>query len=576
MLNVFGLNPAGPLDRLTGYWYATGCRVSYRPNAAELLEQIGGLIGPCQCFTLPGQGAFLVGVHRLFFADTRTVFFVEGTTQWDQYLRAAIGSVLTTDDVEFDSSVSLFFQGVALGLLNNIRNLLPETYVLTGHSLGGTAAAMVSGALAINNRARFVIDFGSPRHGDWFHARAQTVPRLRVTNFGDPVPLIPPPASNFTAAFTTPLDPFISPVPILYPPFFYRHWGHRVHLWVDGSATRPQGDDFIDQPLQIWLRDTLFRVIATAVMHEMQEYARRLRSGIPVPYPALEEDPDYPGLPLLDQINNDLNLIADRRWFNVGSGAPAAQPVFQSADPCRLQPLPRPAPGPPSVSDPSGIPGLIFWFDAGQGVFSDAGLTPAVDTDLVHQWHDRSGLAHHLTQATSSKRPTWSAAVLNGEPAVSWDGVDDRLAVTFATTVPQPTTIFAVVNYTAGGEGAYLDGAATASHLMRRQSANAAIYAGADLSDGPLPINTPCIVQAIFDGAASKIRVNGGAATIGNAGSAGLNGLTLGNWGAVDVQPFLGYLPELCGYSAALDNAQSDHVGNYLATKYGLAWSPAL
>src|SRR5690606_3653497 len=68
---------------------------------------------------------------------------------------------------------------------------------------------------------------------------------------------------------------------------------------------------------------------------------------------------------------------------------------------------------------------LALW-DAGAGVYSDEGTTPAADGALVQQWNDQSGNGHHVAQATAGARPTFRAAVesLNGLPGVEFDGGD--------------------------------------------------------------------------------------------------------------------------------------------------------
>jgi hypothetical protein len=53
-------------------------------------------------------------------------------------------------------------------------------------------------------------------------------------------------------------------------------------------------------------------------------------------------------------------------------------------------------------------------------VFSDAGVTPAVDGAAVQQWNDQSGNGYHLIQATAGNRPTFQNAGLNGKQTVKF------------------------------------------------------------------------------------------------------------------------------------------------------------
>src|SRR5690606_16131545 len=103
------------------------------------------------------------------------------------------------------------------------------------------------------------------------------------------------------------------------------------------------------------------------------------------------------------------------------------------------------APGP---SQPSDIPGLVAWWKA------DA-LTLA-DDDPVATWPDSSGNGHDLAQATSDRRPTFKAGVLNGRPIVRFDGGD--VLATSATSAPGNTfTLFAVAQVTSAGLRSIID-----------------------------------------------------------------------------------------------------------------------
>lgn len=73
-----------------------------------------------------------------------------------------------------------------------------------------------------------------------------------------------------------------------------------------------------------------------------------------------------------------------------------------------------------------------LWLDAGRGAFNNAGTTLATNTQSVQQWNDVSvtngtSNAKNVSQTTSGQRPTWQANVINGQPALRFDGVDDQL-----------------------------------------------------------------------------------------------------------------------------------------------------
>lgn len=71
---------------------------------------------------------------------------------------------------------------------------------------------------------------------------------------------------------------------------------------------------------------------------------------------------------------------------------------------------------------------LALW-DAGAGVYSDAGTTPAAPDALVAQLNDQSGNGLHVSQGTDAQKPAYRASVaaLNNRPALQFDGGDYML-----------------------------------------------------------------------------------------------------------------------------------------------------
>ena len=62
------------------------------------------------------------------------------------------------------------------------------------------------------------------------------------------------------------------------------------------------------------------------------------------------------------------------------------------------------------------------WYKADVGVFNDAGVTAAANSNAVQQWNDQSGVANHGVQATAGNRPTYLTNVVNGLPALRFNG----------------------------------------------------------------------------------------------------------------------------------------------------------
>jgi hypothetical protein len=69
------------------------------------------------------------------------------------------------------------------------------------------------------------------------------------------------------------------------------------------------------------------------------------------------------------------------------------------------------------------VAGLRLWLDAGQGVEAGAG-------GLVRSWRDRGAFGIVVQQEELGQQPQLVLSALNGQPVVSFDGVDDQLGAT--------------------------------------------------------------------------------------------------------------------------------------------------
>jgi hypothetical protein len=79
---------------------------------------------------------------------------------------------------------------------------------------------------------------------------------------------------------------------------------------------------------------------------------------------------------------------------------------------------------------PSDISGLILWLDSSDSstLWQDTGATiPTANGDPVGRWDDKSVNGNNYTQSTSSDRPTLDTSLINGNPGLSFDGLDDKL-----------------------------------------------------------------------------------------------------------------------------------------------------
>jgi lysophospholipase L1-like esterase len=67
-----------------------------------------------------------------------------------------------------------------------------------------------------------------------------------------------------------------------------------------------------------------------------------------------------------------------------------------------------------SISEYTDVSNCVVLLKDTQGVYSDAGSTPAVSGNTVQQWNDQSGTGNHATQSTSGLRPTYTTAGSTG------------------------------------------------------------------------------------------------------------------------------------------------------------------
>ena len=213
--------------------------------------------------------------------------------------------------------------------------------------------------------------------------------------------------------------------------------------------------------------------------------------------------------------------------------------------------------------------GLIAWYDA-----SDA-TTITKTSDLVSQWNDKSGNGNHLLQSTGTNQPLWVDAEENGLPVIRFDGVDNfiRIVAYASGTLAQPNTYFVVMTQAGGVSHVSLDAGVTSSnrHAIFSNTSNYhSMYAGTTIAD-TTAISGFEQTTYLFNGASSTIRVNKSETKTGNAGTQGVDGLTLGSNQASTPTEFSATdIAEVIIYDADVSDANRTIIEDYLATKWGL------
>lgn len=100
------------------------------------------------------------------------------------------------------------------------------------------------------------------------------------------------------------------------------------------------------------------------------------------------------------------------------------------------------------VLTPLNISGCKLWLEADFGVEGDSSGNPAEDSASVYFWRDRSGTGNDCYQNADTSRPVLDMEGINARPAVSFDGIDDRLRLGNAQLYSNTDglTVIAVIN----------------------------------------------------------------------------------------------------------------------------------
>ncbi len=211
---------------------------------------------------------------------------------------------------------------------------------------------------------------------------------------------------------------------------------------------------------------------------------------------------------------------------------------------------------------PSDVAGMTLWLDSNVGITKDGG-------NLVSQWADQSGNANHATQATGSLKPLWVTSVLNGYPAIRFDGVDNVMDIpslnytTIFAVIKHDTTPFPDYNGIIGGNS----GLPNAGHILNgiggdtRMARGTLTFAGGVYKNAvsvPLtgggynmaPITTAYLITAIHTAGTTQ------ASTLGLISGA--------------ARYWDGDMHEICVYNSVISGADLTNIHSYLMTKYGL------
>ena len=239
-------------------------------------------------------------------------------------------------------------------------------------------------------------------------------------------------------------------------------------------------------------------------------------------------------------------------------------------------------------SQPTTDGGLLpeHWYRSDGPLWQDAGVTPAVlDGDVIGRWEDLTANADHVNQAVAGNKPTLQNAagdLLNGHPVVRGDSLNDYVRGTFTTggAIAQPFTVFGVTKRNSWVANdftsrTFIDDSAGVLCLMYARNNDDpdkwAIHYGA-LQQGNATNGNWNIWTVLANGATGQLWHNGISQVVGNVGANAMAGITVFN-NFAGAQAWDGDATEILVYSANPSNADKNQIGQYLGTRYGLAYT---
>lgn len=92
----------------------------------------------------------------------------------------------------------------------------------------------------------------------------------------------------------------------------------------------------------------------------------------------------------------------------------------------------------PGVWDPTTVSGLKLWAAARL-------ITGLSDSDPVTTWSDQSGQGNDLSQSTTGNKPLYKTNIVNGRPAILFDGVDDYFTLANVLSGASAGEVFIVI-----------------------------------------------------------------------------------------------------------------------------------
>lgn len=237
---------------------------------------------------------------------------------------------------------------------------------------------------------------------------------------------------------------------------------------------------------------------------------------------------------------------------------------------------------------------LRYWFSADVGVFSDEGITPAVNDDPVCTWANQGQAPDFGLQTNLANRPIFKTDGLNGKPYIEANGTNQWFNDLIEGSQPSgffllnPYSVFVVadmVNVSNSirvvfGVKEVTSASAAKALVYFRNPAEIQFAAGKAQLTTVLPNRSGAVGGANVMGAKfiTPSQAARGHQTLAmtnymettNPNTTASNGMMFLRHGSTPAAFFLGRIYEVLYYNINLPNVDCNTVINYLATKYAI------
>jgi hypothetical protein len=244
------------------------------PVAAAALLQ--AFLGPNAVLTtVPNSSSYLPGSIVAVTPEYSVIVISGSTTPQQRALQALYAGGGPINEGNFATNPVWYAASVEMGIRLNLAGADPsKPVIIVGHSYGGAAGSVLAARLMNQTPGRDVrlLTFGAPKPGDARLANLLRLARqIHIANVGDPVPLLPPNASELWAFWG------------IAPPDFIAAWlswsdpGSQLYLRSDGGENESPSGFLPYDLLAPILNDAVLGLpFAPFADHDIKEYLRRL------------------------------------------------------------------------------------------------------------------------------------------------------------------------------------------------------------------------------------------------------------------------------------------------------------